>query len=323
MNLKRAWIQMALLAILCLNCPAPSAQLLKPQDVNNLPVAPADHRIRYGSDPIQFADLRVPKGKGPFPIAVVIHGGCWMKFADLQNTAPMSDALRHAGMATWNIEYRRVDNTGGGWPGTFNDVAAAVDHLKTIATTYELDLTQVIVIGHSAGGHLALWLAARHRLPKNSPLFVEKPLRIRGAVNLAGPANLRSFPPAHQKQVCGDVPITKLVGGLPNEMPQRYHDSSPPELLPLGVKQILITGTKDLLVPPKYGKEYEAAAQLAGDKIEMIEIEDAGHFEVIAPNSAAWPTVERAVQSLVTLKREDRQLGQPPNPRLEGDCQAF
>ena len=246
-----------------------------------------------------------------------------MKFADLQNTAPMSDALRHAGIATWNIEYRRVDNTGGGWPGTFNDVAAAVDHLKTIAKTYELDLTQVIVIGHSAGGHLALWLAARHRLPKNSPLFVEQPLRIRGAVNLAGPANLRSFPPAHQKQVCGDVPITKLVGGLPNEMPQRYHDASPPELLPLGVKQILITGTKDLLVPPKYGKEYEAAAQLAGDKIEMIEIEDAGHFEVIAPNSTAWPTVQQAVQSLVKLKREDRQLGQPPNPRLEGDCQAF
>ncbi|MGH8590115.1 MAG: alpha/beta hydrolase, partial [Gammaproteobacteria bacterium] len=145
----------------------------------------------FGSDPIQFADLRLPKGKGPFPIAIVIHGGCWMKFADLQNTAPLSDALRHAGIATWNIEYHRVDNTGGGWPGTFNDVAAAADHVKTIAKTYELDLTQVIVIGHSAGGHLALWLAARHRLPKNSPLYVEKPLPIRGAINLAGPANLR------------------------------------------------------------------------------------------------------------------------------------
>jgi pimeloyl-ACP methyl ester carboxylesterase len=86
-------------------------------------------------------------------------------------------------------------------------------------------------------------------------------------------------------------------------LPQRYHDASPTELLPLGVKQILITGTKDLLVPPKYGKEYEAAAQLAGDKIEMIEIEDAGHFEVVAPNSTAWPTVEGAVRSLVKLKR--------------------
>jgi acetyl esterase/lipase len=302
MNLKRAWIQITLLAILCFNCTTSYAQLLKPLDVNKLPAAPADHRIRYGSDPIQFADLRLPKGKGPFPVAVIIHGGCWMKFADLQNTAPMSDALRHAGLATWNIEFRRVDNMGGGWPGTFNDVAAAVDHLKTIAKAYKLDLNQVIVIGHSAGGHLALWAAARHRLPKNSPLFAEKPLRVRGAVNLAGPGDLRNFPAAHQKQVCGDVPITKLVGGLPSEVAHRYRDASPTELLPLGVKQILITGTKDLLVPPKYGKEYETAARRSGDRIEMIEIENAGHFEVIAPNSNAWPIVERAVLSLVKVK---------------------
>jgi pimeloyl-ACP methyl ester carboxylesterase len=250
MSLRRASIQITLTAIWCFNCAASSAQLLRPQDVNNLPAAPADHRIRYGSDPLQFADLRLPTGKGPFPVAVIIHGGCWMKFADLQNTAPMSDALRHAGLATWNIEYRRVDNIGGGWPGTFNDVAAAVDHVKKIAKTYELDLTQVIVIGHSAGGHLALWAAARHRLPKNSPLFVEKPLRVRGAVDLAGPVNLRSFPAAHQKEVCGDVPITKLVGGLPSEVAQRYRDASPAELLPLGVKQIFSI----LLEPARRGR---------------------------------------------------------------------
>ncbi|MGH8628414.1 MAG: alpha/beta hydrolase family protein [Gammaproteobacteria bacterium] len=302
MSLKRAWIQITLLAIWCFNCAACSAQLLRPQDVNKLPAAPADYRIRYGSDPIQFADLRLPSGKGPFPVAIIIHGGCWMKLADLQHTAPMSDALRHAGLATWNIEYRRVDDMGGGWPGTFHDVGAAVDHLKTMAKTYKLDLTQVIVVGHSAGGHLALWVAARHHLPKTSPLFVEKPLPVRGAVNLGGPGDLQSFLPA-QKRACGDVPITKLVGGLPSEVAQRYRDASPAELLPLGVKQILITGTKDLLVPPKYGKEYEAAAQKSGDEIEMIEIENAGHFEVIAPNSTAWPTVERAVLSLVRFGR--------------------
>lgn len=302
MNLKRAWIPTTLLAIWCSNCTTSPAQLLKPLDVNKLPATPADHRIRYGSDPSQFADLRLPKGKGPFPVVVIIHGGCWMKFADLQNTAPMSDALRHAGLATWNIEYRRVDNIGGGWPGTFNDVAAAVDHLKTIAKTYKLDLTQVIVVGHSAGGHLALWVAARHHLPKNSPLFVEKPLRMGGAVNLGGMGDLKSFLPV-QKQVCGDVPITKLVGGLPSEVAQRYHDASPAELLPLGVQQILITGAEDLLVPPKYGKEYKVAAEKSGDKIEMIEIENAGHFEVIAPNSTAWPIVERAVLSLVKVRR--------------------
>jgi acetyl esterase/lipase len=303
MSLKRAWMQITILTVSCFTCVTSSAQLLRPQDVNKLPAATADHRIPYGSDPIQFADLRLPKGKGPFPVAVVIHGGCWIsRFADLQNTAPLSDALRQAGLATWNIEYRRVDNTGGGWPGTFNDVAAAVDHLKTIAKTYKLDLSRVITIGHSAGGHLALWAAARHRLPKTSPLFVEKPLRLRGVVNLAGPGNLKSLLPV-QSQVCGDDPITKLVGGLPDEVPQRYHDASPAELLPLGVKQILITGTKDFAVPPKYGKEYEAAAQKSGDKIEMIIIDNAGHFEVIAPGSTAWPAVERAVLSLLNVKR--------------------
>ena len=301
MSPKRTWIQISLLAIWCINSTTASAQLLRLQDVNKLPAAPADHRIRYGSDSLQFADLRLPKGKAPFPVAVVIHGGCWMKFADLQNTAPMSDALRHAGLATWNIEYRRVDNPGGGWPGTFHDVAAAVDYLKTIAKKYKLDLNQVIVIGHSAGGHLALWVAARHRLPKNSPLFVEQPLQVRGAISLGGPGNLQSFLPV-QEEVCGDVPITKLVGGLPNAVAQRYRDASPAELLPLGIEQILITGTKDMFVPPKYGREYGAAAQKSGDRIELIEIENAAHFEVIAPNSTAWPIVIRAALSLVRVR---------------------
>jgi len=267
-----------------------------------LPAAPAGHRISYGSDPVQFADLRLPKGKGPFPVAVVIHGGCWIStFADLRNTAPLSDALRNAGLATWNVEYRRVDQNGGGWPGTFKDVASAIDHLKTIAKNHKLDMNRVIVVGHSAGGHLALWAAARHRLSKDSPLFTAKPLRITGAVSLAGPGNLQSLLPT-QKQVCGDVPITKLIGGSPNELPQRYHDASPVELLPLGVQQILITGSQDRAVPPTHGKEYQEQARKSGDKAEMIVIDNAGHFEVIAPSSAAWPIVERAVLSLIKPK---------------------
>ncbi|MEW6211628.1 MAG: alpha/beta hydrolase [Acidobacteriota bacterium] len=303
MSLKRACIQTVILTIWCLSCSTSPTRLLGPQDVNNLPAAPADHRISYGSDPLQFADLRLPKGEGPFPVAVIIHGGCWISnFADLQNTAPLSDALRRSGLATWNIEYRRVDNTGGGWPGTFNDVATAIDHLKTIAETYKLDLNRVIAIGHSAGGHLALWAAARHRLPKTSPLFAENPLRLRGAVNLGGPGNLQSFFPT-QRLVCGDSPITRLLGGSPGEVPQRYRDASPSELLPLGVRQILITGAKDSVVPPDYGRQYEAEARKSGDEIEMIVIDNAGHFEVIAPNSTAWSAVERAVLSLTDEKR--------------------
>lgn len=117
MNLTRVWFHLIVLAIWAFSCASSPAQFLRPRDIDMLPAAPADHRISYGSDPVQFADLRLPKGKGPFPVAVVIHGGCWIStFADLRNTAPLSDALRNAGLATWNVEYRRVDQNGGGWP---------------------------------------------------------------------------------------------------------------------------------------------------------------------------------------------------------------
>lgn len=146
-----------------------AGQGLRPADVNALPSRPADARVTYGADPLQFGDLRLPSGKGPFPVAVVIHGGCWVStFATLQNTAAMADALRDAGIATWNVEYRRLDNPGGGWPGTFTDVGIAADHVRVLAKTYPLDLSRVLAVGHSAGGHLALWLAGRSAAPPSS-----------------------------------------------------------------------------------------------------------------------------------------------------------
>ena len=286
-----------------------SAQLLKPRDVDAIAAAPPDWTIKYGSDPNQFGQLFLPKGPGPFPVAVVIHGGCWKKFADLKNTSPMSDALRNAGIATWNIEYRRVDSEGGGWPGTYLDIANAVDHLKTIAGKYHLDMKQVITVGHSAGGHLALWAAARHRLAKDSPLYVKDPLPIRAAVNLAGPGRLQSLSAEQQQKVCGSVPVTRLLGGEIDSVPRRLHDGSPAQMLPLGVPQILITGSLDWLVPPALGEEYAAIAQRSGDKAQMTVIEGAGHFEVIAPGTAAWPTVQKAIRSLLRLADSDAVPG--------------
>lgn len=273
--------------------------LLKPREVNAIPAAPPDHVIAYGNDPNQFGQLFLPKGPGPFPVAVVIHGGCWKKFADLNNTAPMSDALRQAGIAVWNIEYRRVDSEGGGWPGTYLDIAQAIDSLRTMAPEYRLDLRQVITVGHSAGGHLALWAAARHRLSKTSPLYLQNPLRVRGVVSLAGPGRLQSLSPEHQQKVCGSVPVTQLLGGAIDQVPERLRDGSPAEMLPLGVPQILISGSLDWLVPPPFAEEYAALAKKSGDEVQTTVIEGAGHFELIAPGTAAWPIVKQAVLSTI------------------------
>lgn len=256
--------------------------------------APADHRISYGHDPLQFGDLRLPTGRGPHPVAIVVHGGCWLaRFADLRLTAPLSAALARAGIATWNIEYRRVDNPGGGWPGTFLDVAHAVDHVRKLAIEHPLDPRRVIIIGNSAGGHLALWAAARHRLPKTSPLFLPEPLRVLGAVNLGGMGDLRRF----LREPCG-TPIPMLLGGSPDEVPARYKDASPIELLPLGVKQVLIAGARDTIVPPEHLRAYASAAEARRDDVQLIVLDTSAHFELIAPGSSAWPTVEPAILAL-------------------------
>jgi acetyl esterase/lipase len=285
-------------ATLLLALPPASAELLKPREVDAIPHAPPDRTLAYGDDANQFGQLFLPEGRGPFPVAVVIHGGCWKKFADLNNTVPMSDTLRKAGFASWNIEYRRVDNEGGGWPGTYRDVGSAIDHLRTIAGQYRLDLQRVVVVGHSAGGHLALWAAARHRLPQHSPLYTSNPLSLRGVVNLAGPGRLQSLTAAHLQKACGSVPVPQLLGGEIERLPERLREGSPADMLPLGVPQVLITGSLDWLIPPSLGEEYVELARKSGDDAKLTVIEGAGHFEIIAPGTAAWPTVERAVQSL-------------------------
>ncbi|HXG57113.1 MAG TPA: alpha/beta hydrolase [Vicinamibacterales bacterium] len=273
-------------------------QRLRPSDVDRLPSKPADARITYGTDPLQFGELRLPKGNGPFPVAVVIHGGCWVsRFATLQNTAALADALRDAGIATWNVEYRRVDNPGGGWPGTFADIAAATDHVRAMARQHPVDVTRVVTIGHSAGAHLALWAAARARLPATSVLRRENPLTLRAAIALGGPGDLRDFY-RYGDQICGSNVVEKLMGGGPDALPDRYAQGSPVELLPLGVPQVLIVGAEDGVMPKPSRDRYSTAATQAGDRVEVIEV-PGGHFEVIAPSSAAWPTVLYTVRRLV------------------------
>ena len=262
------------------------------------PSPPADHRIPYGKDPLNFGELRLPKGPGPHPVAVIIHGGCWMAEYGLSYMGHMAAALTEAGIATWSLEYRRIGNEGGGWPGTFQDVARGTDYLRSLAKTYPLDLNRVVALGHSAGGHLVLWLGARKQLPKGSPLFEDNPLSLRGIVGLAAITDLRKTGTACDGSVEG------LLGGGAKDLASIYDQASPVELLPIGVKQSVIHGEKDNLVPAQMSGDYAEAAKKKGDAVKLVIIEKAGHFELVDPNSSAWSQVMDEVMELLEMKRK-------------------
>ncbi len=258
---------------------------------------PPTARISYGEAPSQFGDLRLPSdgGAGPWPVAIMVHGGYWRARYDGSSYGAIASALTAFGIATWNIEYRRLGEPGGGWPGTFADVAAAADSLRGLAERYPLDLSRVLTVGHSAGGHLALWLAARPRLPKDSPLWQPDPLPISGVVSLAGVANLRR---AWELRL-SDTVVESLLGGSPEQVPARYDECSPIELLPLGVPQAMIHGTRDDIVPFEISASYVERASTLGDDARLIPLEGVGHFEVIDPSTAPWREVARAARALI------------------------
>ncbi len=263
------------------------------RDVLTRPAPPADHRVAYGQNEFQFGDLRLPKGEGRRPVAIVIHGGCWMSEYGLSYMGHLSGALAEAGVATWSVEYRRVGNQGGGWPGTFEDVARAADHLRTIAKTYPLDINQVVAVGHSAGGHLALWLAARKLLPKDSPVYSPDPLPLRGVVSLAGITDLR------RPGTACDANVTQLMGGSAKDNAAIYGQASPIELLPLGIPSAIVQGSIDSIIPLAMAEEYADAAKKKGDDAKLVVIEKAGHFEVVDPKSSAWDAVRDEVLTLL------------------------
>ncbi|WP_235186187.1 alpha/beta hydrolase family protein [Lysobacter antibioticus] len=275
-------------------------ELMGPAEFRSLPSRPADHRIAYGDDPNQYADLSVPSTAGPHPVVILIHGGCWKAdYATLRGLAPMADALKADGIASWNIEYRRIPQPGSGWPGTYADVGRATDHLRVIAQKYRLDLDRVVVLGHSAGGHLAMWVAARSRLPAKSQLHVADPLPISGVVDLAGAGDLEAFIPV-QMTACRDPNIVKtLLGGEPAAAPERYAQTSAMRMLPLAKRQILIWGQRDEMTPVWLGEAYADAARKAGDSVRLEVLPSLGHFEIADPASPAWPVVHEAIGSLL------------------------
>lgn len=272
-----------------------AAQGISPEDVNRLPTRVPHAVHRYGPAPQQYGQLRLPEGAGPFPVAVVIHGGCWTKgFATLANTAPLASALAERGIASWNIEYRQLGEPGAGWPGTFQDWGMATDALRDLAKDHPIDLKRVVTVGHSAGAHAALWIATRPAQPDGTPLGAVEPLRVQGAVAVDGPGDLAAFV-GRDSMVCGQPVISNLFGGTPAEVPERYAAGSPGQRLPIGVPQVLVAS---VVLLPEDAKAY--AEKAAGDSVTVVALQDSGHFDMIAPGQPSAEKVIGAVEALLS-----------------------
>jgi acetyl esterase/lipase len=267
-----------------------------------LPEALPDRRIRYAGDsPVQYGDLRLPTVRAPpagHPVAVVIHGGAWQADWTSEYTSPFAEALTDAGIATWNIEFRRIGNRGGGYPGTFTDVGLATDFLRTLATAYPLDLGRVVVVGHSSGGHLSLWVAGRRNLPEGSALRGRDPLPLAGVISLAGVNDLEGALALGNR-----TDVLDLIGTRAATAGERLASTSAGRLLPLGMPQVLIVGTRDEAWRIGMTRRYAAAAAAAGDQVELLILDGANHADVVDPHGPAPAMTARAVLSLVDPER--------------------
>lgn len=266
-----------------------NAQLINWSELLEVEGLEADHRIYFGKDSLQFGDLWLPDGDIRSTV-ILIHGGCWLSaYPGVELMNPMASALREQGFAIWNIEYRRIGHYGGGYPGTFLDVANGADHLRKISEEYHLDLTNVIVSGHSAGGHLATWIASRHNIDESSPLYNPDPISISAAISLAGINDLERYA-RYNSSVCGSDTVEQLVRFDVREQ-AAYLDTSPLRMLPLGVPFVEVVAVFDAPVPPFFGYHFVEAMKNKGDDATLLLLPNAGHFEMITPWSDEWAKI--------------------------------
>jgi acetyl esterase/lipase len=238
--------------------------------------------LAYGPDPNQQGDLYLPETTSP-PVVCLLHGGFWRSHRSRDLMVPLAADLVARGFAVWNLEYRRIGQPGGGWPGTLLDVAAGIDHLAAIAEEgVPLDLTRVSAAGHSAGGHLALWSAARHRASA-AGLLPPPRVRVAAAAGLGPVADLQR---AFALRLGNDV-VAELLGGSPSERPDAYRMADPIALLPAGARSLVVHGTADDVVPIEVGRSYVEAARAAGDDATLAALSGVGHLEFLDPRSEA------------------------------------
>ena len=264
------------------------------------------HKIAYGKHADQYGELWLPAVVSQkLPVVVLIHGGCWR--ADLPGpelVAFLADALRQRSVAVWSITYRRVGTKAANfspYPDTFLDVAAATEKLTEIADKYALDLKRVVTTGHSAGGHLALWIAARPRLPADSVLFAKQPLPILASVGIAALPDLQ-YAKAASAHACGNDTVDLLIN-TQERKDAAYLDTSVTPLLPLGMPQTLISGVYDGIAAPTHALRYRERAKANGETVTLVTLDDAGHFELIAPWTAAGGRVVDTIISALKASK--------------------
>jgi acetyl esterase/lipase len=245
------------------------------------PPPDADARVVYGPEPLQFGDLRLPSGSGPHPVVMMIHGGYWQAIYNLTHAGHLCLDLAAHGVATWNVEYRRIGDPGGGWPGALDDVSRALAHLSVLAEDYPLDIGRTVVMGHSAGGHLALLVARR------------APVSLRAVVSLSGVVDLR----ATDSQGDDNGLITRMMGGRPEAVPDVWDEASPSAHLPLGFHYVLACGTEDIHWEPN--EAFAEQAREAGDDVELLPLPGAGHFELVDPLAPEWVVIRAKLQELL------------------------
>ena len=271
-------------------------ELVSAETYTKLPIQTADHRIPYGDDPSQFGDLFLPSGDGPHPVLLMLHGGCWRAQYGIAPMGQLARAIAERGIAVWSLEYRRLGDGlpggGGGWPNTFLDVAHGTDLLRELAEEHALDLSHVVVTGHSAGGHLALWSAARPLISAESAIYTPNPLPIKSVVALAPVCDLER---AVAWDICVDA-ADALVGGHPRQNWQNYYQGSPSALLPLGVRHVALNGTHDHIVPLEYVTHFVKSAKAMGDDASLVPVQDVGHFEIVM---ASHPAGQFVIESIL------------------------
>lgn len=263
--------------------------------------------LAYGSAPCQTIDIFLPAGTGPHPVAILVPGGCWsVRTAGREQLRQVGSDLAAHGIAVWNIGYRRADEPGGGYPGTYQDVAAAIDRLRSEASRFDLDLRSVVLVGHSAGGHLALWAAARRGLASSSPLASADPFIPATVVSLAGIGDLTAFAP-QVPLLCGPGILEPLTTRSANGLREPVLDEVSPAMMPAPEAQIvMISGVLDRLVPPAVAYDYSCAMAKKSDRsIRHVDIPDAGHFDLVTTGTPAWTIIRgHIMQALGTARPE-------------------